>query len=61
VRMLKGLLFGIALFFLVMSVADPVLQIGVQRLSWSSGLSIEVGFFVPAGLVLMVLSYRLRA
>jgi hypothetical protein len=61
VRMLKGLLFGVALFFLVMSVADPVLQIGVQRLSWSSGLSIEVGFFVPAGIVLMVLSYRLRA
>jgi hypothetical protein len=61
VRMLKGLLFGVALFFLVISVVDPVLQLGVQRLSWSSGLTIEVGFFLPAGVVLMALSYRLRA
>jgi hypothetical protein len=60
-QMLGGLLFGVSLFFLVMSVLDPLVQLGVQRLSWSSGLVIEVGFFIPAGIVLMTVSRRLRA
>ena len=60
-QMLGGLLFGVSLFFLVMSILDPLVQLGVQRLSWSSGLTIEVGFFISAGLVLMTLSRRLRA
>jgi hypothetical protein len=59
-QMLKGLLFGISLFFLLIGVVDPLLQLGVQQLSWSSGLAIEVGFFFPAGIVLMTLSRRLR-
>jgi hypothetical protein len=58
--MLGGLLFGISLFFLVMSVLDPLVQLGIQRMAWSSGLAIEVGFFVPAGIVLLALSRRLR-
>jgi hypothetical protein len=54
------LLFGVSLFFFVMSILDPLVQLGVQHLPWSSGLVIEVGFFIPAGLVLMRLSRRLR-
>jgi hypothetical protein len=60
-QMLGGLLFGVSLFFLIMSILDPLVQLGVQRLPWSSGLAIEVGFFIPAGIVLMTLSRRLRA
>ncbi len=60
-RMLGGLLFAVAIFFLAMSVVDPLLQLGVQRLPWSPGLAIEVGFFIPAGIVLMLLSRRLAA
>lgn len=60
-QMLVGLLFGISLFFLVMSIVDPLIQLGVRRLPWSSGLAIEVGFFVSAGFALMTLSRRLRA
>src|SRR4030095_14465096 len=60
-KMLGGLLFAVALFFLVMSVLDPFVQIGVQRLPWSSGLAIEMGFFIPAAVVLMIFSRRLRA
>jgi hypothetical protein len=59
-EMLGGLLFGVSLFFLVMSVLDPLVQLGIQRTAWSSGLAIEVGFFVPAGIVLLALSRRLR-
>ena len=59
-RMLGGLLFGVSLFFLAMSMADPLIQLGVQQLPWSSGLAIEVGFFIPAGVLLMALSHRLR-
>jgi len=55
-RMLKLLARGVACFFLVMAVLDPLLQIGVQHLGWSGGLLIEVGFFVPAGLALLVVS-----
>jgi hypothetical protein len=60
-QMLGGLLSGVSLFFLVMSVLDPLIQLGIQRLAWSSGLAIEVGFFVPTGIVLMMLSRRLRS
>jgi hypothetical protein len=59
-EMLGGLLFAVSLFFLVMSVVDPLVQLGVQHLAWSIGLAIEVGFFIPAGIVLMTLSRRLR-
>jgi hypothetical protein len=59
-QMLGGVLFGISLFFLLMSIMDPLIQLGVQRLAWSLGLAIEVGFFIPAGIVLMMLSRRLR-
>ncbi len=57
--MLKGLMVAVGSFFLVMSVIDPLLQIVVQNLTWSSGLIIEMGFFIPAGLVLLYLSRRL--
>lgn len=59
-QMLGSLLLGVSLFFLVMSVLDPLVQLGVQRLAWSTGLAIEVGFFVPAGIALLTLSRRLR-
>src|SRR5262249_36375710 len=49
--MLGGLLFAVAVFFLAMSVIDPLIQLGLQRLPWSSGLAIEIGFFVPAGIL----------
>jgi hypothetical protein len=60
-QMLRGVLFGVSLFFLFMSIIDPLVQLGVQRLAWSQGLAIEVGFFIPVGIVLMLLSRRLRA
>ena len=59
-QILRGLVFGVSLFFLVMSVMDPLVQLVVQQLPWSAGLTIEVGFFVPAGIILMSLSRRLR-
>jgi hypothetical protein len=59
-RMLGALLFATAIFFLLMSVVDPLIQLGVQRLPWSSGLATEIGFFIPAGIILMMLSRRLR-
>ena len=59
-RLARGLARGVAAFFLVMAVVDPVLQIGVQKLAWSSGLLVEVGFFVPAGLALAFVSARLE-
>jgi|CXWL01.1.fsa_nt_gi short-subunit dehydrogenase len=58
-NMLKGIMVGVGSFFLVMSVIDPLLQIVVQRLTWSSGLLIEMGFFIPAGIALLFLSRRL--
>jgi len=58
--MLGGLLFGVSLFFLGLSIVDPLVQLGLQHLPWSSGLAIEVGFFLPAGIVLLTLSRRLR-
>ena len=59
--MLRGLLAGVSLFFLGMSVVDPLVQLGVRRLAWSSGLAIEVGFFTVAGIVLLTVSRRFRA
>jgi len=58
-RMLRGLARGVATFFLVMAVIDPLLQIGLQHLDWSRGLLVEVGFFVPAGIGLMFAAYKL--
>lgn len=57
---LKGLMTGVGIFFLVMSVIDPLLQIAVQKLTWSSGLLIEMGFFIPSGLLLVVLAKRVN-
>jgi short-subunit dehydrogenase len=54
-----GLARGVAVFFLLMAVIDPVLCVGVQGLPWSKGLFVEVGFFVPAGLILWALARRL--
>jgi hypothetical protein len=59
-RLLGGLLTGVACFFLVMSALDPLVQLGVQRVAWSPGLAVEVGFFVPVGVLLLWLSRRLR-
>lgn len=60
-RMLGALLLAISIFFLVMSVVDPFIQLGLQRLPWSSGLAIEIGFFITAGVTLMMFSRRLGA
>ncbi len=59
--LLRGLMLGVSIFFLGMAVLDPLIQIAVQQTSWSIGLIIEVGFFVPAGLALLLLSRRLRS
>jgi short-subunit dehydrogenase len=56
---LRTLLMGISAFFLVMAVLDPVFQVAVQELPWSSGLIIEVSFFIPAGLTLAYIARRL--
>ena len=58
-RLLRGLTLGVSVFFLIMAVLDPLVQIGVQGLDWSTGLVIEVAFFVPAGILLFVVSRRL--
>ncbi len=47
----------LAVFFLVMAVLDPVMTVGVQRQPWSSGLFIEMVFFVPAGIALTWLAW----
>jgi len=59
-RMVRGLARGVAMFFIVMAAVDPLLQIGVQRLGWSSGLIVEVSFFIPAGVALLIVSRKLR-
>lgn len=51
---------GVATFFLVMAVLDPMLTVAVQGLPWSKGLFVEMGFFIPAGVVLAVVAARLR-
>jgi hypothetical protein len=58
-RVLRLLLHGVAGFFLVMAVVDPVVQLGFQQLEWSAGLVVEVAFFVPAGLALLLLARRI--
>lgn len=58
--LLRGLLVGLTVFFLVMAVLDPVLQVAVQKLPWSPGLIIEMVFFIPAGLLTGWLAMRLR-
>jgi hypothetical protein len=58
-ELLRRLLYGVAGFFLVMAVLDPILQIGVQGLGWSTGLLIEVGFFIPAGVTLLFVAQRM--
>ncbi|RNC68261.1 MAG: SDR family NAD(P)-dependent oxidoreductase [Desulfuromonadales bacterium] len=58
-RLAAGLARGVAVFFLVMAVVDPVLCVGVQGLPWSKGLIVEMGFFVPAGFFLWALARRL--
>lgn len=58
-RMARLLARGVATFFLVMAVLDPALQLGVQHLAVSGGLLVEVGFFVPAGVVLMLVARKL--
>ncbi len=59
-RLLGALLLGVSCFFLVMAVLDPLVQLRVQHIGWSSGLIIEMGFFVPAGILLLLLSRKLR-
>jgi hypothetical protein len=58
--LLQKLLYGVAGFFLVMAVVDPVVQIAVQGLGWSTGLLIEVGFFIPAGIALFYVAQRMN-
>jgi uncharacterized protein len=55
-QLATGIARGLAVFFLVMAVLDPLLTVGVQGLPWSQGLFIEMGFFVPAGLALLALT-----
>lgn len=57
--LLAGLTRGVAGFFLVMALIDPFLQLVVQRVNWSTGLAIEMGFFIPAGLCLLWASRRI--
>lgn len=59
-QLLRRLLFAVACFFLIMSVVDPVLQIGVQGAGWSKVLIIEMSFFIPAGFTLLFVSHRLK-
>ncbi len=60
-RLAAGLARGVAVFFLLMAVIDPVLSVGVQDLPWSKGLFVEIGFFVPAGFALWGLARWLSA
>ena len=56
---LRRLALGLVVFFWAMALLDPLIQVGVHGLSWSPGLIIEVGFFIPAGAVLLLLARRL--
>jgi len=60
-RLAAWLARGVSVFFLVMAVVDPLLCVGVQKLPWTKGLFVEVGFFVPAGVALWALARRLSA
>lgn len=59
--LLQRLTMALSMFFLVIAVADPILQLGLQGLAYSSGLGIEMGVFFPAGFILAGVSWRLRA
>jgi hypothetical protein len=50
VRFLRGLCLTFATGFLVMSVIDPLIQLGVHHLPWSTGLTIEICFYSAAGI-----------
>ena len=58
-RLATWLARGVSILILGMAVADPVLCVGVQGLSWSTGESIEVGFLGPVGIVLWLVARRL--
>ena len=58
--LLRRLLLALAVFFLAMSVIDPVLQVGVQGMAWSRGLVIEMAFFIPAGVALWVIARAMK-
>jgi len=60
-QLASGVARGIAVFFLLLAVVDPLLCVGVQGLPWSKGLFIEVVFFVPAGLALWAIASRLKS
>jgi hypothetical protein len=59
--LLRGLATTLALLFLLMALADLVLQLGVHGLPWSAGLLVELAVFVPAGVTLLWLRRRLGA
>ncbi len=59
-QVLGTLMVGVSMFFLVMAALDPLVQIRVQHLGWSSGLIVEVGFFVPAGIACFTVGRRMR-
>ncbi len=60
-ELLRRLLLSLGGFFLVLAVADPLLQVGVHGLDWSVDLFIEVAFFVPVGVAALALAQRLRS
>ena len=53
--------YALSKFFLGMAFVDPLLQVRLHGLEWSTGLLIEVGFFVPAGLALKSVAHRLES
>lgn len=55
---LRLLLTASAVVFFVMTAADPIIQLGVHRLSWSTGLTIEL-FAYGSGGVFSVLALKL--
>ena len=59
-RALELFLTIVAAFFLVMAVVDSVIQLVVLDLEWSRGLGVELGFFLPMGLALLLVSRWLR-
>lgn len=58
--LLRRLLTGLAAFFLIMAIMDPVVQVGIQKLPWSFGLIIEMVFFIPAGFATLYAARRLQ-
>ena len=58
-RLLLGLVKSISVFFLVMGILDPVVVRGIHQMPWSTGLIIEMAFFLPAGTALWFLARHL--